>query len=32
VDATFVQAHVRIGIAALKQLINRGLTVKHLRF
>jgi len=32
VDANFVHDHVRIGIAALKLLINRGLTVKHLRF
>jgi len=32
VDATFVNDHIKIGIAALKQLINRGLTVKHLRF
>jgi hypothetical protein len=24
--------HVRIGIDSLKQLINKGLTVKHLKF
>ena len=28
----FVETHLRIGINALKQLINNGLTVKHLRF
>lgn len=32
VDATFVSDHIRIGIDSLKQLINRGLTVKHLQF
>ena len=32
VDATYVNDHHKIGIAALKQLINKGLTVKHLRF
>src|SRR5436190_422036 len=32
VDESFVTNHLRIGIDALKQLINRGLTVKHLRF
>jgi len=32
VDATYVNDHLKIGIAALKQLINGGLTVKHLRF
>jgi len=32
IDETFVEDHLRIGIAALKQLINQGLTVKHLRF
>jgi 4-hydroxy-3-polyprenylbenzoate decarboxylase len=32
VDATYVNDHLKIGIAALKQLINKGLTVKHLRF
>lgn len=28
----FLDKHLRIGIDSLKQLINRGLTVKHLRF
>ncbi len=32
VDDTYVEHHLRIGIDALKQLINKGLTVKHLRF
>jgi AMP nucleosidase len=32
VDEKFVNDHLKIGIAALKQLINKGLTVKHLRF
>lgn len=32
VTAQFVADHLQIGIDALKQLINRGLTVKHLRF
>jgi AMP nucleosidase len=32
VDVSFVNDHLRIGIDALKQLINKGLTVKHLRF
>lgn len=32
VDETYVEHHLRIGIDALKQLINKGLTVKHLRF
>ena len=32
VDENFVADHLRIGIDALKQLINKGLTVKHLRF
>ncbi|OAM88236.1 AMP nucleosidase [Termitidicoccus mucosus] len=32
VDARFVENHLRIGIESLKQLINNGLTVKHLRF
>ncbi len=32
VDENFVSDHLRIGIDALKQLINKGLTVKHLRF
>jgi AMP nucleosidase len=32
VDENYVSDHLRIGIDALKQLINKGLTVKHLRF
>jgi AMP nucleosidase len=32
VDENFVRDHLRIGIASLKQLINDGLTVKHLKF
>lgn len=32
VTANYVDNHIRIGIDSLKQLINDGLTVKHLRF
>ncbi len=32
VTAKFVDAHLKIGIASLKQLINEGLTVRHLKF
>jgi len=32
VDAQFVSDHLKIGIDSLKQLINQGLTVKHLKF
>ncbi|AHF91550.1 AMP nucleosidase, putative [Opitutaceae bacterium TAV1] len=32
VDEVYVEDHLRIGIDSLKQLINDGLTVKHLRF
>ncbi|MCS6934667.1 MAG: AMP nucleosidase [Chitinophagales bacterium] len=32
VTAEFVELHLKIGIDSLKQLINNGLTVKHLRF
>jgi len=32
VDEKFVDDHLKIGIAAIKQLLNKGLTVKHLRF
>lgn len=32
VTENFVQDHLQIGIDSLKQLINNGLTVKHLRF
>ena len=32
VTAKYVGSHLEIGIASLKQLINNGNTVKHLRF
>lgn len=32
VNQDYVELQVRIGISSLKQLINKGLTVKHLRF
>jgi AMP nucleosidase len=32
VTTDFVDMHIRIGISSLEQLINNGLTVKHLRF
>lgn len=32
VTAKFVDSHLRIGIDSLKQLINHGMTVRHLRF
>jgi AMP nucleosidase len=32
VTTHYVERHLKIGIASLKQLINNGLTVKHLRF
>lgn len=32
IDDVYVSDHLRIGIASLKQLINKGLTVKHLLF
>jgi AMP nucleosidase len=32
VSEEFVKTHLRIGIDSLKQLINNGLTVRHLRF
>jgi len=32
VTADFVRTHLRIGIESLKQLINDGVTVRHLRF
>lgn len=32
VTANFVETHLKIGIESLKQLINNGLTVKHLKF
>ncbi len=32
VTKSYVETHLKIGIDALKQLINNGLTVKHLKF
>jgi AMP nucleosidase len=32
VDNKFVTSHLKIGIDSLNQLINKGLTVKHLKF
>ncbi|HYP16862.1 MAG TPA: AMP nucleosidase [Opitutus sp.] len=32
VDENYVSDHIRIGIDSLKQLINKGVTVKHLKF
>ena len=32
VTETYVETHLRVGIDSLKQLINHGLTVKHLHF
>lgn len=32
VTASFVERHLKIGIESLKQLINDGLTVRHLKF
>ncbi len=32
VTATFADRHLKIGVDSLKQLINKGQTVKHLRF
>ena len=32
VTQTFAELHLKIGIDSLKELINHGLTVKHLRF
>lgn len=32
ITETYVQEHLKIGIDALNELINHGLTVKHLRF
>jgi AMP nucleosidase len=32
VTGTFVETHLKLGIASLKQLINNGMTVKHLKF
>jgi len=32
VTEQYVETHLKIGIESLKQLINNGLTVKHLKF
>ena len=32
VTGSFVDLHLKIGIESLKQLINKGITVKHLRY
>jgi AMP nucleosidase len=32
VTSKFMDRHLRIGIDSLRELINNGLTVKHLRF
>ena len=32
VTTAFVERHIKIGIDSLKQLINKGLTVRHLKF
>lgn len=32
VTQRFVETHLKIGIDSLKQLINNGMTVKHLRY
>jgi AMP nucleosidase len=32
VTSLFVERHLKIGIDSLKQLINDGLTVRHLQF
>ena len=32
IDERYVKMHLQIGIDSLKQLINKGLTVKHLKF
>lgn len=32
ITSDFVERHIRIGIDSLKQLINNGVTVRHLRF
>jgi AMP nucleosidase len=32
VTEEFAQLHLEIGIAALRELINNGITVKHLKF
>jgi AMP nucleosidase len=32
VTANFAKTHLAIGVGSLKQLMNKGLTVKHLKF
>jgi AMP nucleosidase len=32
VTKNFVEIHLKVGIDSLKQLINNGMTVKHLRY
>jgi AMP nucleosidase len=32
VTSEFVENHLKIGIDSLKQLINKGQTVRHLKF
>ena len=32
VTSLYVETHLKIGIDSLKQLINNGLTVRHLKF
>ena len=32
VTSAFVERHLKIGIDSLKQLINKGVTVRHLKF
>lgn len=32
VTTEFVERHIKIGIDSLKQLINKGVTVRHLKF
>jgi AMP nucleosidase len=32
VTTNFVDLHIKIGIDSLKQLINKGMTVKHLKY
>jgi len=32
VTSTFVETHIRIGIESLREIINEGRSVKHLRF
>ena len=32
VTSNYVDLHIKVGIDSLKQLINNGMTVKHLRY